>query len=77
MPIYTFHLRKSDGAPASFAAHELGGDRAATAQAAALLAEHLSASHVEVYDHDRRVLMLTRPAAASPAIRVNAVGLAG
>ena len=76
MPIYTFHLRKSDGAPASFAAHELGGDRAATAQAAALLAEHLSASHVEVYDHDRRVLIRTRAGAAKAAISVNAGGLA-
>ncbi len=67
MPIYTFHLRKPDGAPASFAAHELNGDRAAADRAAALLKEHLSASHVEVYDQDRRVLTRARRGAARRA----------
>ncbi|HEY0438402.1 MAG TPA: hypothetical protein VGC92_17305 [Phenylobacterium sp.] len=64
MPIYTFYLRKPDGSAPHFEAHELSGDQAAEARARELLERHHSASHVEAFDHDRRVLTRSRESVA-------------
>jgi hypothetical protein len=70
LPIYTFHLRKPDGAPGSFEAYELTCDQAAAAQATVLLEQHMSAAQVEVFDHERAVLSRSRLGAAT--IKLNA-----
>jgi hypothetical protein len=60
LSIYTFYCRRPDAAAASFEAYDLEGDEAAAQQAAVLLEQHMSASHIEVYDHDRPVLTRSR-----------------
>lgn len=60
MPIYTFYCCTPDGAAPSFEAYDLKDDRAAHAQAAIVLEQHASASHIDVYDKDRAVLTYRR-----------------
>ena len=43
------------------------GDQAAAIQAQVLLEQHMSASHIDVYDGDRRVLTRSRATRAKAA----------
>ncbi|MEW5686909.1 MAG: hypothetical protein AB1942_18475 [Pseudomonadota bacterium] len=60
MPMYTFHVCRADGASPSFEALELERDQDVFARAEALLAEHLSCDHIEVWQAERAVLALHR-----------------
>jgi hypothetical protein len=60
VPIYTFYCCTPDGAAPSFEAYDLPDDQAARAQAAVVLRQHASASHIDVYDKDRAVLTCRR-----------------
>ncbi len=64
MSIYTFYFRRPDGEVPSFEAYDLEGGEAAVAQAQVLLEQHMSASHIDVFDHDRAVLTCSRFAPA-------------
>jgi hypothetical protein len=55
LPIYTFYPRMNDGAALTFDAVELADDQAAIDHCRLVLAEHLSATEVVVWDGDRRV----------------------
>ena len=56
MPMYTFHLRRSDETPTVLKALDLAHDAAAFSKAGELLDEHQSCDHVEVWDGDRAVV---------------------
>jgi hypothetical protein len=60
LSIYTFYCRRPDGAAASFEVYDLDSDLAAAVQATVLLEQHMSASHIDVYDKDRLVLTRSR-----------------
>jgi len=60
MPTYTFLLFREDDAAISLDAIELTDDGATVTRAGALLEEHLSCDHVEVWDGDRRVMVRQR-----------------
>jgi hypothetical protein len=55
LPIYTFFPRMNDGSALTFDAVELADDQAAIDYCRLVLAEHLSATEVVVWDEDRRV----------------------
>lgn len=59
MPLYTFYPCKPDGTSDSFVTFDLVDDDEADVRARYVLDEHLSASHVVVWQGERRVL--TRP----------------
>jgi hypothetical protein len=67
LSIYTFYFRKPGGGAPSFEAYDLEDDQAAAAQAQVLLEQHMSASHIDVFDHDRAVLSRSRVGAAVAA----------
>lgn len=56
MTLYTFHLRRAEGAPTGFEAEDFTSDGAAFEHAGALLEQHSSADHVEVWDAERDVV---------------------
>lgn len=60
MPMYTFHLCCADGRSPSFEAFELPGDSDVYVRAEALLGQHRSCNHVEVWQAERAVLALHR-----------------
>jgi hypothetical protein len=54
--MYTFHLRRLQGGPTGLEAHQLQNDGESFAKAGAILDEHLSCDHVDVWAGDRPVL---------------------
>jgi len=66
MPMYTFHLCNAEGGAPSFEAFELSGDHDIFARAEALMGQHLSCDHVEVWQGERAVLALHR---SQPVVR--------
>ena len=56
MPMYTFHIRSADGSPISLEVFELQYDGETFARAGALLEQHVTCDHVEVWHGDRPVL---------------------
>ena len=56
MPMYTFHLRRPNEAPAGFESFDAASDAEAFQAAGYLLDDHLSCDHVEVWDGDRAVV---------------------
>lgn len=63
MPIYTFYPCRTDGSSPTFEAFDLSGDDEALERARRLLDEH-ECAFVTVWQGDRQVLTLPRPAAA-------------
>lgn len=78
MPIYIFHLRRSDKAPTGLETVELTHDGAAFHKAGDLLDDHQSCDHVEVWHGERpvvarhRVQPIIRPVADSPGVAPSA-----
>ena len=60
MPTYTFLLFDGDDTAISLDAIELSDDGATLARASALLEDHRSCTHVEVWDEDRAVMVRHR-----------------
>jgi len=53
--MYTFYCCRPDGDAPSFEAHELASDEAAAREAARLIEQHASCSHVIVFEGEREV----------------------
>lgn len=66
MPMYTFQLRRPDGASTGFEAFQMANDGETFAKAGQLLDEHPTCDHVEVWEADRAVLARYRE---QPVIR--------
>lgn len=78
MPIYVFHLRRSDKAPTGLETIELAHDAAAFQKAGDLLDDHQSCDHVEVWNNERpvvarhRVQPIIRPVSDNPSAALSA-----
>ena len=68
-PLYTFHSFDADGAPVALQATELPSERTAAVHADQVLAEHLSAAYVVVWEEDRELLTRRRDEIASGGLR--------
>lgn len=62
MTLYVFHICDEAGFSKSMEARELADDAEAVVIAGAVLVEHLSAHHVEIWDDDRPILARHREA---------------
>lgn len=60
MAMYTFHICRADGGSPSFEAFDLPGDREVFTRAEAMLDQHPTCDHVEVWQDERAVLALHR-----------------
>jgi DNA integrity scanning protein DisA with diadenylate cyclase activity len=65
--MFTFYLCQEDGASGSFEAFELMDESGLRQRAAEMLAGHASASYVNVWNADRKVLTLHRHELAESA----------
>jgi len=73
MPIYTFHLRRSDEVATGLDVLDLDHDATAFQKAGELLEDHLSCDHVEVWEGERPLVSrhreqpIIRPVQSDPA----------
>lgn len=68
MPIYTFYPCKADGVSESFVSLDLVDDAEAEGRALQILDRHASATHVVVWNGERKVLSRHRPHAELRAL---------